>query len=190
MKRMRLAWFRPDTAPDSVITGLRETHDIRIVDAGAAHDFVWQAAQGAFDLCVYELDDSAAHQYIWPYLLHYPGVLALRTASLHRWRAIALAHQHRDADRDAEMAFADGGGRTEPPWPLLRGSWATWRVPVLASRVTVVGDDALAALIARECPGVRVDCVPAGVPDPRRLATPGAPRDPGGPLRVLVCEDG
>ena len=190
---MRLAWFRPDAAVgsdlDAVIDGLRETHDIRTIGAGAAHDFVWQAAQGAFDLCVYELDDSAAHQYIWPYLLHYPGVLVLRTVSLHDGRARALVHQHRDADRDAEMAFADGAGRTEAPWPLLRGAWATWRVPVLASRVTAVADDALAAAIARECPGAHVARVPAGVSDPRRRAG-AAPRHEGAPLRVLVCDDG
>ena len=74
---MRVAWFTPDRSPDdldAVIEGLREAHEVRLIDAGAAHDFVWQMAQGAFDLCVYELDDSAAHQYIWPYLLHYPGI--------------------------------------------------------------------------------------------------------------------
>jgi hypothetical protein len=190
---MRLAWFRPDTDPGdlgAVIEGLRDAHDVRLVDARAAHDFVWQSAQGAFDLCVYELDDTAAHQYIWPYLLHYPGVLALRTVALHAGRARALVHQHRDADLDAEMAFADGAGRTDAPWPLLRGSWSTWRVPVLASRVTAVADDGLAATIARNCPRARVVCVPAGVSDPRRGALPTSPRDPGAPLRVLVCEGG
>lgn len=197
---MRLAWFRPDGATsdlDAVIDGLRETHDIRTIGAAAAHDFVWQAAQGAFDLCVYELDDSTAHQYIWPYLLHYPGVLVLRTVSLHDGRARSLVHQHRDADRDAEMAFADGAGRTDAPWPLLRGSWSTWRVPVLASRITAVADEALTAMIERECPGARVARLPAGVSDPRR----GAGRSEAGlkagthgavnaPMRVLVCDDG
>src|SRR6185503_8098648 len=160
---MRVAWFRPDTVPDGVIAGLRETHDVRVVDAGAAHDFVWQAAQGAFDLCVYDLDDSAAHQYIWPYLLHYPGVVVLRTSSL---------HHRRDADRDAEMAFADGAGRTDPPWPLLRGAWSTWRVPVLASRLTVVADDALASSIREVCPTARVVVTPTGVPDPEARPAP------------------
>jgi hypothetical protein len=190
---MRIAWFRPDATTgsdlDAVIDGLREAHDVRTIGARAAHDFVWQAAQGAFDLCVYELDDSAAHQYIWPYLLHYPGILVLRTVSLHDGRARALVHQHRDADRDAEMAFADGAGRTDPPWPLLRGSWSTWRVPVLASRVTAVADDALAASIERGCPGARVARVPAGVSDPRRGAGAARHHD-GAPLRVVVCDDG
>ena len=173
---MRVAWFRPGTAPDSVIEGLRETHDVRIVDAGAAHDFVWQAAQGAFDLCVYELDDSAAHQYIWPYLLHYPGVALLRTSSLHHGRALSLVHQRRDADRDAEMAFADGAGRTEAPWPLLRGSWSTWRVPVLASRLTVVADDALASDIRETCPGAPMVVIPPGVSDPKARPAPSSTR--------------
>ena len=47
------------------------------------------------------------------------------------------------------MAFADGPARTDAPWPLVRGAWSTWRIPVLASRVTAVADDALAAAIAR-----------------------------------------
>jgi len=173
---MRLAWFRPDSddADDlaPVIEGLRASHDVRVVDARAAHDFVWQAAQGAFDLCVYELDDSFAHQYIWPYLLHYPGVVALRTSSLHTWRAISLVHQHRDADRDAEMIFADGAGRNDAPWPLLRGAWSTWRVPVLASRLTVVTDDALASSIHDACPAARVVVAPTGVPDPGAASAP------------------
>ena len=173
---MRVAWFRPDTASDSVIAGLRETHDVRIVDAAAAHDFVWQAAQGAFDLCVYELDDTAAHQYIWPYLLHYPGVVVLRTSSLHYGRAISLVHQHRDADRDAEMAFADGAGRTDAPWPLLRGSWSTWRVPVLASRLTVVADHALASDIRETCPSANVVVIPPGISDPKAGPAPSVNR--------------
>jgi hypothetical protein len=192
---MRVAWFRPDSPANStddlaaVIAGLRDTHDVRVVDARAAHDFVWQAAQGAFELSVYELDDSLAHQYIWPYLLHYPGVVVLRTASLHHGRALGLVHQHRDADRDAEMAFTDGAGRTDAPWPLLRGAWSTWRVPVLASPLTVVADDALAATVARDCPGARVVCVPTGVADPLAGAVAPGSRA-GAPLRVLVCEDG
>ena len=177
---MRLAWFRPDGASasdlDAVIEGLRETHDIRTIGAAAAHDFVWQAAQGAFDLCVYELDESAAHQYIWAYLLHYPGVLVLRTASLHDGRARALVHQHRDADRDAEMAFADGAGRTDSPWPLLRGSWSTWRVPVLASRLTVVADHAFASDIREACPSANVVVIPPGISDPKAGPAPSLTR--------------
>ena len=139
-----------------------------------------------FDLCVYELDDTPSHQYIWPYLLHYPGVLALRTSRLHDGRATALAHQHRDADREAEMAFADGSARSDAPWPLVRGAWSTWRIPVLASCLTAVADDALATAIRESCPGARVVVTPAGVPGPVAPAavTPQAAR---GAVRVLVA---
>jgi len=190
---MRLAWFRPDRGPSAfdhlaaVVDGLRETHDLHLVDARAAHDFVWQAAQGTYDLCVYELDDTAAHQYIWPYVLHYPGVLALHTSRLHDSRARTLAHQRRDADRETEMAFADGATRAEPPWPLVRGAWSTWRIPVLASRVTAVFDDALAAAITQSCPATRVVVTPVGVPDPIPPAAP--PRSGNGAVRVLVADD-
>jgi hypothetical protein len=169
---MRVAWFRPapvqdrfdDLAP--VIGGLSEAHTVDVVDARSAHDFVWRAAHGRYDLPVYELDDTPAHQYMWAYLLHYPGVLALRSSRLHEGRARSLAHQRRDEDRLAEMAFADGTGRSDPPWPLLRGAWSTWRVPVLASRLTVVADDALASDVREACPDTRVVVTPTGVPDP------------------------
>ena len=188
---MRLAWFRPGAAPDgddltAVIDGLRQTHDVRTVDAAAAHDFVWQSAQGIYDLCVYELDDTPSHQYIWPYLLHYPGVLALRTSRLHDGRATALAHQRRDTDREAEMAFADGAARSDAPWPLVRGTWSTWRIPVLASRLTAVGDDALATAIRESCPGARVVVTPTGAPGPVATAAV-APQAAGGAMRVLVA---
>ena len=191
-ERMRLAWFRPHPGPDSaddlalVIEGLRATHAVHLVDARAAHDFVWQAAQGMFDLCVYELDDTLAHQYIWPYVLHYPGVLALRTSRLHESRAISLTHQHRDADREAEMAFADGQARNDTPWLPVRGGWSTWRIPVLASRVTAVADDALAAAVSEACPDARVVVTPTGVPDPLETARGESSR--GGAVRVLVCD--
>jgi hypothetical protein len=175
---MRIAWFRPEIGSNSgddlspVIDGLRATHEILVIGAPAAHDFVWQASQGAFDLCVYEIDDTPGYQYVWPYLLHYPGVAVLRTSSLHSGRALSLVHQHRDADRDAEIAFADGAGRTDAPWPLLRGSWSTWRVLVLASRLTVVGDDALGVAVRESCPGARVAVTPVGVPDPQAGPVP------------------
>jgi len=100
----------------------------------------------------------------------------LRTSSLHHGRALSLVHQRRDADRDAEMAFADGGGRTDAPWPLLRGSWSTWRVPVLASRLTVVADHALASDIGEACPSARVAVISAGITDPKPEPAPSSAR--------------
>ena len=88
---MKIAWFRPAPVEGqddgdhlaAVIAALRAVHTISAVSERDAHDFVWQHARGAFDLCVYELDNTPRHQYMWPYLLNYPGVLALQSATVH-----------------------------------------------------------------------------------------------------------
>ena len=91
---MRLAWCRPttdlsdrldDTA--ALITALRSHHDITCVDRTSMHDLVREAFRRPFDLHVYELADTDDHAFIWPYVLHYPGIVRLRSASLHHSRS-------------------------------------------------------------------------------------------------------
>jgi hypothetical protein len=90
---MRLAWFRPVSEAGShaiastddvglLIRALRSLHKIDVINEDRAHDFVWQHARTSYDLCVYELDNTPAHQFIWPYLLHYSGVTLLRSVSV------------------------------------------------------------------------------------------------------------
>ena len=87
---MTIAWFRaadPDAASpfDDITTAiaeLRTTHEVTVFTATTAHDFVWQHFRAPFDLCVHEVDASAAHTFVWPYALHYGGVLVLRTPSM------------------------------------------------------------------------------------------------------------
>ena len=96
---MRLAWFRPASGARDVsasrdarpaptddtallIEALAPRHDIEVIVARRAHDFVWQHARTPFDLCIYELDNTPAHQFIWPYVLHYPGVTLLRSVAV------------------------------------------------------------------------------------------------------------
>ena len=96
MQRSTLAWFRapPPDETDShddtaaLIDALRSTHDIDVVTASEAHDFVWRHSRGRYNACVYELGDDAAGQFMWPYLVHYPGVLILRTLAPGASRAI------------------------------------------------------------------------------------------------------
>jgi hypothetical protein len=198
---MKVAWFRPNR-PDvpnhwggdfddlaAVIDALAPTHSVEVVDARHAHDFVWQWARGAFDLCVYELDNTPAHQYLWPYLLHYPGVLALRTSTVHDSRAAALIRERRHDDYAAEIAFAEGPRRLEPPWHLARGAWPMWRIPVLASRLTAVADEGLAGTIRRACPEARVAWAPTGVPGPEpALPIEHGALAPESPLRLGVAD--
>ena len=81
---MRIAWFRA-TAPDTgsvtdetapVIAGLRGSHHLDIVTETEAHDFVWRHFREPYNVCVYELGSTPAHQFLRAYLPHYPGIIA------------------------------------------------------------------------------------------------------------------
>jgi hypothetical protein len=82
---MRLAWFKPhalvheaddDTA--LLIRALVPRHAVDVIGISRAHDFVWQHARRSWDLCVYELGGSPAHQFIAAYAAHFSGVVLLR----------------------------------------------------------------------------------------------------------------
>jgi hypothetical protein len=167
---MRLAWFRP-AVPDSanplddsgaLLDALRASHDIDVVTAAAAHDFVWMHARRPYDLCLFELDDTPAHQFIWPYLLQYGGVTCLRRLMLNGARASALLQRRRSADYRAEVEFSRD-------WRLLRA-------PLVASRMVVVSHPAVADTLQAEYPDARVRYAPLGVPGvPRVPGVPGVP---------------
>lgn len=83
---MRLAWFRPVSASQPapsddtalLVRALGAHHAIELIDRSRAHDFVWRHARQPFDLCVFELDGTADHQFITPYAIHFPGLAILR----------------------------------------------------------------------------------------------------------------
>lgn len=192
---MRIAWFRPSAAAEDgdadhladVIDGLGTAHAIECVDERQAHDFVWRYARGAFDLCVYELDNTARHQYMWPYLLHYPGVLALQSATVHDARRARLVHEGRQADYRTELAFAGGPTQVRPPWHMARGQWPMLRIPVAASRFTAVADRALAEELASTMPDAPVGTVTTGLVDPAAaIETP--IRDTSRAVTIAVAE--
>jgi len=95
---MTLAWFRADTPQPThplddtaaLIAELGSTHDIEVFTAANAHDFVAKDSRAPHDLSVYELDNTPAHAFIWPYLLRGRGVLLLRTLTVHDSLAAAL----------------------------------------------------------------------------------------------------
>jgi hypothetical protein len=147
----------------AVVAALSAVHTISAVSERDAHDFVWQHARGAFDLCVYELDNTPRHHYMWPYLLNYPGVLALQSATVHDSRRARLVHEGRLTDYASEIAFAGGPKHVRPPWHMARGTWPMLRVPVTASRVTAVADPALAESIVTTFPEARVRLLDVGV---------------------------
>jgi hypothetical protein len=150
---MRLAWFRPETHLSdrlddtaALIRTLESEHQIHIVDEARAHDFIRLDFRSPFDLCVYELADTPHHAYIWPYLLHVPGVLRLRSLSLHESRTQAL--RRRDRDLASELAFSD---------------WDLAGAPIVGSRITVVSDAPAAARLQRHYPSAAIRFAPLGL---------------------------
>ena len=153
---MRLAWFCPtpsarptllDPLPP-LLAGLAPTHQIDRIDQRRAHDVVWQHQRTPYDLFVYELADTPAHAFIWPYLLHFPGVLSLRSPALHDSRALALHATRRSDAYRAERLYSG--------WDLIRA-------PLAASRLTVISNPGTTRDLLREYPTLPVRFVPPGL---------------------------
>ncbi|MGE5198853.1 MAG: hypothetical protein ACM3H9_04375, partial [Rhodospirillaceae bacterium] len=129
---MRIAWFSPLPPDRSGIAAysadllpLLGAHAIEaFVDDGAgldaprrvaaiegvtirgAHDFPWRQARTPYDLAVYHVGNDASHDYLWPYMVRYPGLVVLHDAQLHQARAQALIRQKREDDFRAEFAYS------------------------------------------------------------------------------------
>jgi hypothetical protein len=153
---MNVAWFRPrppaaphpiDDTP-SLVAELGTRHRIELYDERAAHDFVWRHWRHPYDVCVYELRDAASAAYLWPYLVHYPGIVRLRSASLRRsrWNMLRDTGRLDDYDAEASLGGLDGLG-----------------IPLAASRLTVVGDAYAARALQEAYPDARLRHAPLAV---------------------------
>jgi hypothetical protein len=152
---MRLAWCRvatdlSDRIDDTavLIDELRSHHDITCVDRRTLHDLVRLSFRQPFDLHVFELADTEDDEVVWPYVMHYPGIVRVRSRSLHHSRAASLVRQRRGGDRKAELAFGNGDLSA---------------APILASRVVVVSDEYRAAALQGAYPGARIRVAPIGL---------------------------
>lgn len=179
---MRFAWFRPSAARATaeLIAELRSTHHLDAYTEANAHEFVWRQFRAPYDLCVFELDNTASHAFIWPYLLHYGGALILTSPTLHDARARALADARRQNDYAAEFLFSEGRPPVRTytaPW-TRRGGWPMLRVPLTAARLTVVPYRGLADVLRDQYPHARIVYAPLAfrpAETPRvRQAVPGA----------------
>jgi hypothetical protein len=142
---MRLAWFRPAThvseQPDdtaALVGALGAEHEIALFDEAHAHDFIRLDFRAPFDLCVYEVADTRQHAFVWPYLLHVPGVLRLRSLSLHDSRTASLQRQHRERDRalagSDNLMLAEHGTISPARQYSGRAVGADWRCPYSGRR--------------------------------------------------------
>ncbi|MBI2188291.1 MAG: hypothetical protein HYU37_14410 [Acidobacteria bacterium] len=187
---MRLAWFRPSTfardalsnvegrpapcAPASLsdatallIAELATAHDLDLYTRDNAHDFVWTHFRHPYELCVFELDNTAAHAFIWPYLLHYDGVLLLASSTLHDSRARTLVGAGRTDDYASEFLFNERRAPRPQRRPSVpEGDWPMLRAPLTAARLTVVPHRGLAEALRDEYPDARIAFAPLAVRPP------------------------
>ena len=194
---MRLAWFTPLPPVRSGISDysaeilpfVTRTHEVGVFVASSAevawgttaglpvrpaHDFVWQHHRRPFDLTVYQLGNAACHDFVWPYLFQYPGLVVLHDAHLHNARAWTLLRRQRRTDYRDELTFnhpsldpaaaslATSGfaGPLYYCWPMLRTVVAT-------ARTVAVHGAAVGGSLAAEYPGAAVESLRMGVIDPR-----------------------
>jgi glycosyltransferase involved in cell wall biosynthesis len=179
---VRIAWFSPwppiksgiATCSAELVPVLRARHEIDVfVDetvalgapaACSAHEFIWRHRQAPYDLTVYQLGNSSHHDYQWPYLFRFPGLLVLHDAHLHHARAAALLTRHAadeyraefranhpdDSADAAELAVAGFDSHLYYMWPMTR-------LAVEASRLTAVHSRTLAAHLVADADGARIE---------------------------------
>src|SRR5688572_11607866 len=140
-----------------------------------AHDFVWKHRRDPYDLIVYQLGNAPCHDYMWPYLTRYPGLVVLHDGQLHHARGRMLLQRwvpkqdeyrrefwfnHPDTNPDLAQLGAVGLlGSLTYFWPMLR-------IVIDTSRRVLVHNDWLAEQIREAHPDAAVDVVDMGVPEP------------------------
>src|SRR3954469_16137009 len=196
---MRVAWFSPLPPDTSGIAAYSadvlerldrspETYAIaRFVDRAAAasgsagreapscvfdaHDFVWKHQGTPYDLIVYQLGNARWHDYMWAYMVAYPGLVVLHDIRLHHARARFLLKHERADDYRREFRYDHpdaAAGVEEYAVEGLSGSmyyfWSMLPVVLRTARLVAVHNARLAQGLREENPGVRVDTIRMGVP--------------------------
>ncbi len=139
----------------------------------SAHEYVWARERTPYDLVIYQMGNASCHDYMWPYLFGWPGLVVLHDAHLHHARASALLRRRRQDDYRAELRFNHpeaGAAAAEIAisgfagpvyyfWPMLRSVAAS-------ARALAVHDAGLADNLRAAHPHTPVHVVPMGVADP------------------------
>ena len=191
---MRLAYFSP-LPPDrsgiaryttELLPFLGREHHVDVYAAGAgasvpagaanvfnAHDFVWREKRHPYDLSVYQLGNATCHDYMWPYITRYPGLVVLHDGQLHHARARLLLADRREARYRTELALSHPevpNGVAELGVQGLLGHltylWPMVRIPIIASRMVAVHNAWLADRLTSAFPQTPCDTIRMGVTDP------------------------
>ena len=185
---MRLAWFSPmppvatgvARCSADLIAALGATHEIEVfVDesnlkktgsrAYSAHDFLWRHHRQAYDLVVYQLGNSSHHDYQWPYLFRFPGLVVLHDAHLHHARASCLLRTSRADDYRAEFAANHPGANPALAELTIAGFdnhlhylSSMTKLVVERSRTAAVHSSATAGRLRTISPGARIETIRLG----------------------------
>lgn len=195
---MRIAWFSPmlpartgvAVCSEELVPHLARDHQVdayvdedvatarRAAPAAAAesrdwnlypaHDFPWRHRQTPYDLVVYQLGNSARHDYLWPYLFRYPGLAVLHDVHLHHARAALLMRQRRADDYRAEFAAMSPSSSDAAELAVagfdsqLLYEWPFTGLVVAASRMTAVHTGPLRDQLRAACPEARIEQIRLG----------------------------
>ena len=191
---MRLAWFSPLPPEASGIAAYSSevvpllTPRFGALDlycaplGGAARgatnptEFTWRHRRQPYDLVVYQLGNSRAHDFMWSFLFRYPGLVVLHDAQVHQARALWLLSRleprladylaevracHPDASPDLGYLFAAGlGNDLYHLWPLIS-------LVLGRARLTAVHNARLAGTLAAAHPDAAITAIDMGTTDPR-----------------------
>ncbi len=140
-----------------------------------AHDFVWRNARTGYDLIVYQLGNATYHDYMWPYLHRFPGLVVVHDGVLHHSRARRLLQLGRRDEYRAEFAFDHPGTSPHVAEFVVNGFsgapyyfWPMLGTTVTRSRVVAVHNSRLADDMAEHYPDTPIETIAMGVPDPWR----------------------
>jgi glycosyltransferase involved in cell wall biosynthesis len=193
---MRLAWFSPlppirsgiaDYSAD-VLRAIAPSHAVDVfvqsqaelawgresgLQVQPAHDFVWRQHRAPYDLTVFQVGNAWCHEYLWPYMVQFPGLVVLHDGQLHHARAWSLLRRRRENDYRAELRFAHPQLSPDAAELAIAGfdgpiyyAWPLLRAVVASARLTAVHSLGLARHLGDEFPDVPVSRVRMGVPDP------------------------
>jgi glycosyltransferase involved in cell wall biosynthesis len=197
---MRLAFFTPLAPVRSGISAyaaellpwLAQSHDVDVyvedevfrawqahqleglarVSVCRAHDFVSGQVLAPYDLIVYQLGNATCHDYMWPYLMRYPGLVVLHDGQLHHARARALLRRDRKADYRAEFRYAHPGANPDIAEFVIAGLqgpvyyiWPLVAAAVRRARLVAVHNPRLADELREAFPEVSIETLRMGVSD-------------------------
>ena len=138
----------------------------------SAHDIVWRQARDPYDLIIYQLGNSPAHDYMWPYLVRYPGLVVIHDGNLQVARSdyfflrgdidgyrAEFAYNDPHHAAAAELVIAGLSRTLSLQWPMLRSVVST-------ARTVAVHNEWLAARLRERYPDAHVEVIRAGMDDP------------------------